>query len=103
MQKKVRRHNRQIHKFNITKGGKRKLNQAPREVKGFCLFDKVQFGKLTGFVTGRRNSGYFILKTLEGENIHSSASCKNLKLIQRTIGYLKDIQKRNLILEIQDG
>ena len=41
--KKVRCHNRQIHKNTILKGGYRKRNQAPYEVKGFRLFDKVQF------------------------------------------------------------
>lgn len=40
-QKKVRCHNRQIHKANILKGGKKKLNQASYIVKGFRLFDKV--------------------------------------------------------------
>lgn len=40
--KKVRCHNRQIHKVNIFKGGKKKLNQVSYLVKGFRLFDKVE-------------------------------------------------------------
>ena len=39
--KKVRCHNRQIHKCTINKGGARKLNQAQQTVFGFRLFDKV--------------------------------------------------------------
>ena len=42
-QKKVRCHNRQIHKVNILKGGKKKLNQASYLVKGFRLFDMVKY------------------------------------------------------------
>lgn len=56
-QKKVRCHNRQIHKANILKGGKKKLNQASYLVKGFRLFDKVEFDGRIGFIFGRRNSG----------------------------------------------
>ena len=43
--KKVRCHNRQIHKANVLKGGIKKLNQAQFEVKGFRLFDKIQYQK----------------------------------------------------------
>ena len=39
-QKKVRCHNRQIHKNTILKGGIRKRNQTGYLVKGFRLFDK---------------------------------------------------------------
>ena len=35
--KKVRCHNRQLHKFNISKGGIRKTNRASYEVRGFKL------------------------------------------------------------------
>ena len=41
-QKKVRCHNRQIHKSTILKGGIRKRNQTPYDVMGFRLFDKVK-------------------------------------------------------------
>ena len=81
--KQVRRHNRQIHKANIPKGGKKKLNQAPYLVKGFRLFDKVEYNGEIGFIFGRRSSGYFDIRTLDGKSIHKSASCKKLKLINR--------------------
>ena len=81
--KQVRRHNRQIHKANISKGGKKKLHQAPYLVKGFRLFDKVEYNGEIGFIFGRRSSGYFDIRTLDGKSIHKSASCKKLKLINR--------------------
>lgn len=81
--KQVRRHNRQIHKANILKGGRKKLNQAPYLVKGFRLFDKVKYKGQECFIFGRRSSGYFDLRKLDGTVIHRSANCKDLELIQR--------------------
>ena len=80
--KQVRKHNRQIHKANILKGGNKKLNQSPYLVKGFRLFDKVEFDGKECFVFGRRSSGYFDLRTLEGTKVHASASVKKLKLLE---------------------
>ena len=81
-QKKVRCHNRQIHKANILKGGKKKLNQASYLVKGFRLFDKVEFEGQICFIFARRSSGYFDIRKLNGEVIHRSASWKKLKLLE---------------------
>ena len=80
--KKVRCHNRQIHKSNILKGGKKKLNQASYLVKGFRLFDKVEFEGQICFIFARRSSGYFDIRKLNGEVIHRSASWKKLKLLE---------------------
>ena len=80
-QKKVRCHNRQIHKANILKGGIKKRNQAEYLVKGFRLFDKVEYDRQVGFIFGRRSSGYFDIRKVNGEVIHRSASCKKLKLL----------------------
>jgi N6-L-threonylcarbamoyladenine synthase len=82
VQKKIRCHNRQIHKANILKGGKLKRNQAPYKVHGFRLFDKVLYKGKVGFITGRRSSGYFALKTINGEKISNSAKHKELTLIE---------------------
>lgn len=86
--KKVRKHNRQIHKANILKGGKKKLNQAPYLVKGFRLFDKVMYDNQECFIFGRRSSGYFDLRKLDGTVVHRSANCKYLKLLQSRSGFL---------------
>lgn len=86
--KKVRVHNRQIHKANFLKGHKQKLNQSPYEVHGFRLFDKVDYNGVECFITGRRATGYFVLKNYLGETIHKSAKAKELKLKEKRKSYL---------------
>lgn len=81
-QKKIRCHNRQIYKRTILKGGYRKRNQAPYIVKGFRLFDKVVYNNQECFIFGRRSSGYFDLRKLDGTKIHASASYRKLKLLE---------------------
>jgi len=82
--KKVRCHNRQIHKANILKGGIKKLNQAQFEVKGFRLFDKIQYQGKLYYIFGRRNSGFFDIRTLDGTKVNKgSVNCKTFKLIER--------------------
>lgn len=79
-QKLVRRHNRQIHKMKILKGGIRKRNQAPFKVFGFRLFDKVMFQNEIYFIYGRRLSGQFNIRDINGEN-KKDVSCKKLRYI----------------------
>lgn len=67
-EKLVRRHNRQIHKIKILKGGKKKMNQAPFKVFGFRLFDKVEFQGNKYFIYARRLSGYFNIRDANSEN-----------------------------------
>ena len=84
----IRHHNRQLHKATILKGGLRKSNQAPRYVKGFRLFDKVLYKGTECFIWGRRTSGYFMLRNLDGEKVSDSANCKHLTLVERSSNYL---------------
>lgn len=81
-QKKVRCHNRQIHKVNILKGGRKKKNQASYQVFGFRLFDKVKYAGRKCFIFARRVSGYFDLRLLSGEKIKASASYKKIQLLE---------------------
>ncbi len=92
--KQVRKHNRQIHKANILKGGVKKLNQAPYIVKGFRLFDKVMFEDKECFIFGRRSTGYFDLRTLDGQKIHASAGVKNLELSEKGRSLLWERRKQ---------
>ena len=92
--KPVRRHNRQLHKATILKGGMRKANQAARYVKGFRLYDKVLYRKQECFIWGRRSSGFFLLKTLDGTKIKSSVSYKKLALLERETNYLIERRMR---------
>ena len=82
LQKQIRRHNRQIHKANILKGGKKKANQSPYIVKGFRLFDKVKYDGIECFVYGRRASGSFDIRKLDGTKVHAGISFKKLKLLE---------------------
>lgn len=79
-----RQHNRQIHKYTINKGGKRKLNQTPKYVFEYKLFDKVLCLGQEGFIFGRRSSGYFDIRKLNGEKIHAGISYKKIKLLEHS-------------------
>lgn len=90
-QKKVRCHNRQIHKSNILKGGIKKRNQAPYIVKGYRLFDKVKYNNKEYFIFGRRVNGFFDIRNLQGEKVNKgSISYKKLKLLETRKKYLTE-------------
>lgn len=67
--KKVRCHNRQIHKCGILKGGVRKRNQSAYIVKGFRLFDRVKAKGREWYIHGKRTNGAFVLKCLNGSRL----------------------------------
>jgi len=92
-QKKVRCHNRQIHKSTILKGGIRKRNQAPYDVMGFRLFDKVKWKGQNCFIFGRRSTGRMDLRLLDGTKINASVGYKNLKIIEMRKNYLIEQRK----------
>ena len=92
-QKKVRCHNRQIHKNTILKGGIRKRNQAPYDVMGFRLFDKVKWKGKNYFIFGRRSTGRMDLRLLNGTKINASVGYKNLKIIEMRKNYLTEQRK----------
>ena len=93
--KKVRCQNRQIHKAKILKGGIRKLNQSKYETHGFRLFDKVSYEQNEYFIFGRRASGYFDIRNLQGEKINKgSIGYKKLKLI---------LLRKNILIERREG
>ena len=88
-QKKVRCHNRQIHKQTILKGGIRKSNQAEYLVKGYRLFDKVSYQGREYFIFGRRKTGFFDIRTLSGEKVRKgSISVKKLTFADTRKNYL---------------
>lgn len=91
--KKVRCHNRQIHKAKILKGGIKKRNQAPYEVKGFRLYDKVLWKGQKCFIFGRRSTGRMDLRLLDGTHINASVGYKNLKLLNMCSNYLIEQKK----------
>lgn len=88
--------NRQIHKVNFLKGGRKKLNQAPYLVKGYRLFDLVEYQKDLYYIFGRRESGFFDIRKLDGTKVNKgSISCKQMRLI--------DIRKTIIIEKRMQG
>ena len=73
-QRKVRCHNRQLHKNIILKGGYRKNNQASYEVKGYRLYDIVKTKCRFWYIHGRRTKGSFVLKNLQDETLEIAPS-----------------------------
>ncbi len=91
--KQVRGQNRQLHKATILKGGIRKKNKAPRYLFGYQLFDKVRYEDKECFIFGRRSSGSFDLRLLDGTKITAGISYKKCKLLERASTYLVELQK----------
>ena len=89
-QKKIRCHNRQIHKSKILKGGIRKRNQAEYLVKGFRLFDKVLWKGKECFIFGRRATGRMDLRLLDGTHLNASVGYKNIRLLEPQGRYLTE-------------
>ncbi|HXX78329.1 MAG TPA: RNA-guided endonuclease IscB [Ktedonobacteraceae bacterium] len=92
LMKWVRRNNRRLHKASVRKKGQRQRNTAPKYVQGFRLFDCVRYQGKACFVFGRRSSGYFDLRALDGTKISASANCKKLKNVQRASACLVEMR-----------
>ena len=95
LHKFVRRHNRQLHKTTILKGGYRKANQAPKYVFGFRLFDMVSYKGIPCFVFGRRSKGSFDIRTLDGKKISAGVSYKRLKPLTKSTTMLTERSMRD--------
>ena len=91
--KKVRCHNRQIYKAKILKGGIKKRNQAPYEVMGFRLYDKVSWNGTKCFIFGRRSTGRMDLRLLDGTKVNASVGYKNIRLLNKRGNYLVEQRK----------
>ena len=93
--KQVRRSNRQIHKFKTLPGGIRKLNQSPKYVKGFQLYDEVLYKSESYFIFGRRASGYFDIRKLDGTKVNGgSVSSRCLRLLSARNSLLTERRTR---------
>ena len=98
-QKQVRRHNRQIHKANMLKGGRKKLNQAPKYVKGYQLFDKVKYKNEPYYVFARRSNGYFDIRKFDGTKVNNgSINCKYLKRLESRRNMLTERRNRSPLM-----
>jgi N6-L-threonylcarbamoyladenine synthase len=93
--KKVRCQNRQIHKNTINKGGARKLNQSPFIVFDIRLFDKVKYDNQECFVFGRRLSGSFDIRLLDGTTVNAGVGYKKVKLFAQFITECSNLKWSN--------
>ena len=84
---RIRSHNRQVMKLNITKGGKLKRNQAPGMVMGIARFDVVRHedGRQM-VVTARKVRGLFSLKPIDGSKTLTDVPRKRFTLLWRSNG-----------------
>ncbi len=80
--RQLRRHNRQIHKFNICKGGKLKRNQSAYCVKGFRLWDVVRYRGGLWLINGKRTSGIMTITSLTDSTLKiDGVTCKKFRLV----------------------
>lgn len=79
--RKVRSHNRKIHKANPRKGGKRPRHQAPRSVRGFKLSDRVVYNGKEGAVTARKSDGRLNIRYNDG-SVDKYIPMKKVRLLE---------------------
>lgn len=82
LRKKVRCHNRQIHKATTNKNNYRKLNQAPYVVFGYHLFDKVRYNGQECFISARRIKGNFRLRDINWKSVSESVTFRKLTKVE---------------------
>ena len=88
--RKLRANNRQLHHATILRGGKRRNNQAPREVRGFRLMDSVEYAYRDCFLSGRRMVGKFSVADITGKVLAGSVSYKKLALKHHNNTYIME-------------
>ena len=99
--RKLRANNRQLHHATIMPGGKRRNNQAPREVRGFRLMDSVEYAYRDCFLSGRRMSGSFSVASIAGKVLADSVSYKKLTLKHHNNTYI--MEEAVLLSPTKDG
>ena len=99
--RKLRANNRQLHHATILRGGKRRNNQAPREVRGFRLMDSVEYAYRDCFLSGRRMSGSFSVADITGKVLADSVSYKKLTLKHHNNTYI--MEEAALLSSTKDG
>jgi N6-L-threonylcarbamoyladenine synthase len=99
--RKLRANNRQLHHATILRGGKRRNNQAPREVRGFRLMDSVEYAYRDCFLSGRRVSGSFSVADITGKVLADSVSYKKLALKHHNNTYI--MEETALLSPTKDG
>lgn len=87
--KQVRKQNRKLHKGPHS--GTR--NTAARYIQGFQRYDKVRWKGQDCFVFGRRTTGYFDLRRLEGAKVAASAKARDCVRLESSRTFLIQQQR----------
>ena len=90
---------RQVRKCNrkLFRGDRSHIrNTAERFVHGFQRYDKVLWEGIECFIYGRRTSGYFTLRKLDGAKIHQSAKYSDIALLESAKTFL--LERRTVLL-----
>ncbi|MBU4173476.1 MAG: HNH endonuclease [Actinobacteria bacterium] len=102
--KQVRSNNRKLFK-----GVRSHLkNTAPRFVQGFQRYDKVLYapdgnGPEECFIFGRRSSGYFDVRKVDGTKVHSSAAADGLVLLESAKTLLTERRTAAFLPHLTEG
>ena len=89
---------RQVRKCNrkLFKGKRSHVrNTAPRYVYGFQRFDKVLWEERECFIFGRRTTGYFDLRQLDGTKVCGSALAQKCRLLESARTFL--VERRSAV------
>ena len=78
-------------------GGRRKLNQAHYLVKDFCLFDKVLYNGTECFVFGRRSTGSFDVRLINGNKVQAGVNCKKLRFLEVSRRFITTTKRNDAI------
>jgi N6-L-threonylcarbamoyladenine synthase len=92
---------KQVRKCNrkLFKGDRSQIkNTAARIIHGFQRFDKVLWNNIECFVFGRRKTGYFELRKLDGTKVHASAKTKELTLLETANTFLIANMRRGTLI-----
>lgn len=89
----TRRHNRQIHKLTIYKGGIKRNKQTPFETRGFRLFDRVLINSKIMFITARRLKGGFMVRDINYDSLRNITPSK-LKLCRNKRNMIQCVKNR---------
>jgi hypothetical protein len=96
----------QVRKCNrkLFKGDRSHIkNTTDRYISGFQRFDKVLWKGTECFVFGRRKTGYFDLRTLDGTKVHASAKAKGLVLLETANTLLIEQTRIKEVNEVSGG
>lgn len=84
---------RQVRKCNrkLRKGDRSHIkNTAPRFINGFQRYDKVRWKNNVCFIFGRRTSGYFDLRKLDGTKLCASVKSSEITLLESAKTLIKE-------------